>query len=974
MTIAYLLLPGPVAVVPSGKAIDQLAQAGLRDPSALINEFGSLASFNALPARVEPDRSRLVVYGKRWAAWLYPSDHGDAYRLGHVSPLSFKDQERLLKGALVLGGTAGWWAYHHVRDVPQRLSSHWPLLCRAWANLGVTRSEVTPTMPVHHIEYLDLLTDVVEATRDIEIARQRQAPALPYRRLDSTREERHSARGVYTFQLLRNATVGRGAQVFLTDQPDLRGRVLRVEDHEVTVRFDNTVDYARIPKQGALQVLPSDRVYRAQLDAVEVLRERCAAQPHLLTQLVDHRVAPYRPDTGAQPREMLDPAQLHAFRAALTVPDLLLVLGPPGTGKTRAITEIAAASAGRGQRVLVTSHTNRAVDNVLERLPPDVRAVRVGNEDAMTAHARGFMVETQVEALRQEILAATEGAASRLAPFVGVEDQAGRWLDYLAARLAEARLADGDVRARATELAAAVERAAAPVAAQLAAADRGVRESRASLAPLAENHRNHEVRAEAARRRAASGMLAFFFRWLADRRERRLAASFQQLSAAQTAMRLAEESYGAVRARADALIAADPAVRAVTSARDSACQVREKVLGEAARAVEKTREVLRPAVTVPVGVPDDLAGWTRLEQELTSAATLARLRAGLLTQWRDQVAVAEQDLHRELVRYADVVAATCIGTATTALLAELEFDVAIVDEAGQISTPNLLVPLVRARRAVLVGDHNQLPPFLDDEVRDWADNLATDVPPAVATLIGDVLRRSAFERLYPSLGDTNRVMLRVQRRMPAELAQFVSAAFYQGLLETEHPGGPPDPVFRAPLAMIDTSDQPATRRREQPDRSADGLGRPGYVNELEARLIVQFLGRYATRYADWAVIVPYRAQAELITQLLTKELGDTGVVDNVGTVDSFQGGERDLIVYGFTRSNHRGEIGFLSELRRLNVAITRPRRQLVLVGDTATLRTARDPGFAALIQSLTDHLDAVGDRRPSREIESVLGA
>ncbi|MFY1671304.1 AAA domain-containing protein [Plantactinospora sp. WMMB334] len=210
--------------------------------------------------------------------------------------------------------------------------------------------------------------------------------------------------------------------------------------------------------------------------------------------------------------------------------------------------------------------------------------------------------------------------------------------------------------------------------------------------------------------------------------------------------------------------------------------------------------------------------------------------------------------------------------------------------------------------------------------------------------------------------------------MPAELAQFVSAAFYRGLLETEHPGGPPDPVFRAPLAMIDTSDQPATRRREQPDRTADGLGRPGYVNELEARLIVQLLGRYATRYADWAVIVPYRAQAELITQLLSKELGDTEVVDNVGTVDSFQGGERDLIVYGFTRSNHRGEIGFLSELRRLNVAITRPRRQLVLVGDTATLRTARDPSFAALIQSLTDHLDAVGDRRPSLEIESVLGA
>ncbi|MET8282802.1 AAA domain-containing protein [Micromonospora sp. NPDC005174] len=958
--------------MPSGRAIDQLARSGLRDPSVLINEFGRLASANALPARVEADRSRLVVYGERWAAGLYPTGHGDAYTLGFVSPLRFKDQERLLKAALVLGGTRGWRAYHHVRDVPEGSSSHWSLLCRAWASLAVTPPEAAATMPAHHIEYLDLLTDVIEATRDIEIARQSREPALPYRKLASTREERSSARGVYLFHLLRDATLSRGALVFITDAPDLRGRVLRVNDREVTIRFDNSVDYARIPQQGALQVLPSDRVYRAQLDAVEALREQRATQPHLLTQLVDQRLATYQPDTDAQPRQTLDPAQLHAFRAALTVPDLLLVLGPPGTGKTRTITEIAAACAERGQRVMVTSHTNRAVDNVLERLPPEVRAVRVGNEDAMTAHARGFMAETQVEALRQEILAATAGMTSRLAAFTGADDQAGRWLGYLAARLAEAQRADRDVQSRTAELAASVERATAPVAAQVVAAEQRAEELRASLASLAEKHRDYERQAETARRRAASGVLAFSFRWLAGRREQQVVASSAQLDDTRTAMRLAEESYAAIRARADALAAADPEVRAITNARDGAIAMYQKALGKATQAVEATREVLRPAVAVPGGLPDDLAGWTRLHEELTSAAALARNRAGLLAQWRDQVANAEHDLHRELVRYADVVAATCIGTATTAILAELEFDVAIVDEAGQISTPNLLVPLVRARRAVLVGDHNQLPPFLDDEVRDWAERIASDMPPEAATLVGDVLRRSAFEQLYPRMRDTNRVMLRVQRRMPAELAQFVSNTFYRGLLETEHPGGQPDPMFSAPLAMIDTSDQPATRRREQPDRSVDGLGRPGYVNELEAALIVQLLGRSAARYTDWAVIVPYRAQAELITQLLRKELGDAGVADNVGTVDSFQGGERDLIVYGCTRSNPAGRIGFLSELRRLNVAITRPRRQLVLVGDTTTLRAAQDPEFAVLVQSLIDHLDAVGDRRPSREIERLL--
>ncbi len=119
--------------------------------------------------------------------------------------------------------------------------------------------------------------------------------------------------------------------------------------------------------------------------------------------------------------------------------------------------------------------------------------------------------------------------------------------------------------------------------------------------------------------------------------------------------------------------------------------------------------------------------------------------------------------------------------------------------------------------------------------------------------------------------------------------------------------------------------------------------------------------------------MPYRAQADRITELLAKSLGDVAAVaEGVGTVDSFQGGERDLIVYGFTRSNTRGDIGFLKELRRINVAITRARRQLVLFGDVSTLRDARDEPFAALFRSMTDYLGHSGDLRRSREVADRL--
>ena len=387
------------------------------------------------------------------------------------------------------------------------------------------------------------------------------------------------------------------------------------------------------------------------------------------------------------------------------------------------------------------------------------------------------------------------------------------------------------------------------------------------------------------------------------------------------------------------------------------------------------RAGLRAAVPGPDGTPGDLSGWAENALALGEAVALATRRAELLDLWRAEVRESGDDLHHEVVHYADVVAATCIGTATTPLLADLTFDLAIVDEAGQIATPNLLVPLIRAKRSVLVGDHHQLPPFLDDEVKGWAEDLerSGEVPSAKAQEIADLLRRSAFERFYISADEAHRVMLTVQRRMPEPIARFVSQEFYSGALHTDHGGGSADPVFRQPFAMADTTDRAPQERNEKRGRGKEEWGRQGYSNDFEAVLIAQLVTEYVRWYPDWAVIVPYRAQAERVTELLTKSLGDSAAVtDSVGTVDAFQGGERDLIVYGFTRSNDRGDIGFLKELRRLNVAITRARRQLVLIGDSETLLRARDKQFAELMKSMIGYLRGYGDIRPSREVADQL--
>ncbi|MEE6258064.1 AAA domain-containing protein [Plantactinospora sonchi] len=994
MTARAVVLPGPVAVIPSAKAAQKLAaqqrRAGVAgghgDVTGLadvVAEIDRLSRAGSLPARVEgDDPQRLVVYTSRHMVSLYLTRRGDAYSLGHLAPLNFRDQERLLRAAVLVHCPAGWWAYHQVRDVPPGWSGHWASIARAWQAAAVTSAP--STLPPHHLAWLDLLTEVVEATRDIEIERQRTGRPVPYRRVTSAQEERHTARGVYAFHLLRPASeLAVGAAVYLVDEPELRGRVKDLRDRQVVVRFDSAVDYRRIPPQGALQVQPSDRVYRAQLDAVDALRRREVVNPYLLAGLVDRWLQPYQPDHAATPRESLDPGQLAAFRRALTVPDQLLVLGPPGTGKTRTITEIAAACVARGQRVLVTSHTNRAVDNVLERLPAEVRAVRLGNEDAMTSEARGFMVENQVDALREEILAATEGPASRLAAFGGTDAPLARWQDFLVSQVAVATAKDAEVRAHTAALDTLVQRINAPLAAAMAAAVATVTRARDETRQVTGALETARQRHAAADARSRTGWSAFFFGWLAGRRWRQVRELEERLPRLRSALAEAESTRTALRAQVDAAVSRDPEAARLVAARDTAVEAARQAVGEAARAAAMLRDALRPVVPLPAGppagpadgTPVDPAGWSGYAEALGHAVGLARRRAALLDEWRARVRQPGEDLHRETVRYADVVAATCIGTATTPLLAGLDFDLAIVDEAGQISTPNLLVPLVRARRSVLVGDHHQLPPFLDDEVKGWTESLArsADVPAGKAEEIGDLLRRSAFERLYQDAGDGHRVMLTVQRRMPETLARFVSRAFYSDVLETEHPGGHHDPIFAQPFAMVDTSDQAAAVRAERAGRNGEEWGRRGYVNDLEARIVTDLVTAYVHHYPDWAVIVPYRAQVDQLVELLAKSLGDAaGVADRVGTVDSFQGGERDLVVYGFTRSNSRGEVGFLRELRRINVALTRARRQLVVVGDASTLRAARDEPFAELFRAMVEHLGHSGDLRRSRDVSDLL--
>jgi predicted DNA helicase len=300
----------------------------------------------------------------------------------------------------------------------------------------------------------------------------------------------------------------------------------------------------------------------------------------------------------------------------------------------------------------------------------------------------------------------------------------------------------------------------------------------------------------------------------------------------------------------------------------------------------------------------------------------------------------ERQIEAYLIDEADVVCATLTGL-DDELLGDREYDLCVIDEAGQATEPQCWIPLPRSKRLVLAGDHRQLPPtIVSDEARKGG------------------LGESLMERLAVGTPEAAR-MLTVQYRMHRAIMEFSSREFYEGRLEAddsvaEHrlvelPGVAESPLTATAVEFIDTSGAGYDESQEP-----DGESR---LNEQEARFTthkVRQMLEAGLAASQIAVIAPYAAQVRRLRELFD-EAGIEGV--EVDSVDGFQGREKEAVVVTLVRSNPEGEIGFLGDVRRMNVALTRARRKLLVVGDGSTL--AGHPFY----KDLLDYVEQIGAYR-----------
>ena len=293
-----------------------------------------------------------------------------------------------------------------------------------------------------------------------------------------------------------------------------------------------------------------------------------------------------------------------------------------------------------------------------------------------------------------------------------------------------------------------------------------------------------------------------------------------------------------------------------------------------------------------------------------------------------------QRVARKRIQVARLVFTTCIGAAL-GLLRNENFETVIIDEASQQTEPMTLVPLVKGcTKAILVGDHVQL--------------RATTNPLAQVQDF-DV---SLFERLYYQTGtNSQKVMLDSQYRMHREICSFSSEEFCEGRLGTAVPDDArrlPESQFPWPVSRQDGTAK--ARMVFVQCSSTEDIGRKSKSNAGQARLChsicTKLLAAHSSSSSSLlsappssdppqyhiAVLTPYTRQVELLRTLLPPTAGIT-----LSSIDGFQGREADVVIFVTVRCNVHGEIGFLKDLRRLNVVMTRAKIGCIVIGDRATL-------------------------------------
>jgi KaiC/GvpD/RAD55 family RecA-like ATPase len=705
--------------------------------------------------------------------------------------------------------------------------------------------------------FLNLLQDVVLA----RMRALRELPALRY--VDGKWEG-----GEFSVRIDDYARPAVGEQrVIRATNSILVFEVSRLQQDRVSLR---PVGQRRmqVPPEGNLQVdtAAQRRALERQEDAVKTLRSDQAILPSLKRVILNPLEADPPELSGRLPTPGLSADKLTVLDSALGTRQLLVVRGPPGTGKTTLIAELVKQFLSERPigRVLLSAQTHIAIDHVLSKLLQvdgiADRIVRIArpDEEKLSEEVREALLQRRVASWCQ----ATAESARSFMRQLGISK---------------------GLRADEVELSIRLETLAAAI-------------ERLNLLTTKLNEGTEE--------------LAYAENQPSDSASHELAKSESATVAAMTVTEIAEE--------------------------------RERAVSRVARLRAEVRQLGKDGEAIADLGPAEMRVCLEVLEGDSDTWKAFRRSVAIQVAWLDSLGQLKR-FEEIVLRSAAVVAGTCVGLGSSDAFLNSRFDLCIIDEASKATAPEALIPMIRSERCLLVGDPKQLPPF--------------DYGPLDVEGYGDEeIKETLLDYLIPRLPEACVRELTHQHRMCKTIGDLIGRVFYGDALVNERADDErPDWLrkkFPKPVVWIDTNGAPQVRRGHT------------YINPHEQTVVLETLktlhiaARKKNQHATVAVIAGYAAQAHALDSRIQRSSFPTLSIE-VATVDSFQGKEADICIFSVTLSNSSDFLGFLRSMQRLNVALSRPRDLLVIVGDQ---RFCYDVPGANPFVAVIDYIEENADR------------
>lgn len=680
------------------------------------------------------------------------------------------------------------------------------------------------------------------------------------------------------------------------------GYMREFSDGRMIIDLTPQVDYSNIASSGEISISMrmAEIALERQRKALKSIQYKENVNPEISEIIFNPSVATSKnnlmlTEDDCESNE-IDKSKLISLEKALSADNMFLLQGPPGTGKTTFISELVYQILNgndkyRGNpdaKILISSQSHVAVDHSLakiKKLIPDIKMIRIGILDKLAESSREYTLDIFCKEWTQKVIENCKASLAKYKQEIGI-DESLQEKNSIITEIDNITQEIADLIDELLEVETELEKVNV-----LDSKWQFVNEKIATMKQMV------SIKTVGVTEEHLFRIIDEFTNSLSELNDKLASVIDESIALSEQKIEL-QDCYIAINDK--------------LGVKEQELNEWKELLG-----VSSNEEYLQTKSNIQKALKENKKKYSKYSKV-----------ESLCKEWQKRVTQGD-GLLQESIADSTIVGATCLGVASLSSAIEFNFDWIIVDEAGKATPPEILVPICLGRKVVLVGDHKQLPPVVDEALLKLQDKKQMNISK-------EDLELSLFEYLEKRLNDDCKSILDEQYRMNPVIGELISKLFYEGKLisktSREEKTIPLKMFESKPLVWLST----ASRTDRKEERISDS-----FRNTCEAKLIFEQLLEIDEELGglklkkETAIIAGYRGQKDRLTRLYESNYKARfhNMTVEINTIDAFQGRETDIVFYSVVRSNDDGNLGFLKDVRRLNVAFSRARELLVVVGD-----------------------------------------